>query len=303
MVLAAGHKEPAPITSECDIEAAIEAPRKTDTISTPFLKVPSTWPSSKDYLRIMLFVTAYLITILVLLSAFWVPRGGDSWSVRLIFVATVIIEAFSRFAMASWWFKAASLKLALAFAESEFISLSLVGVSCLFVEPLLNVSSIPGSLILATFTETLKVICFLVPFGLRQVTCESHVLFISATSGLLNILYHDMFTGFPRELYPLWQSVVMSILQATLFVLWPMMGAAIFCQVKRGRIGLKFSPLVILAPVLFHFGYLVAVGGWSMNDWQWSAITLGYAIGSGVALRLVMDNQSSANFVKGTTTV
>ncbi len=256
-------------------------------------------PTKKEFSRMILFVSVHLVLVLALCCVFWVPRGGDNWSSRFIFSGCSVVEALLRVAFASWWLKAASLKLALVFTEIDVVTLIVVGLSSLFL-PALSQSQIlnpvpPGPFgaavstifLSATVRETCKFVGYIIPFVFRQTRCASHLLFAGATSGALNMLYGDIFSGLEPENSTLWQLIVVSLLYTMMFTLWTSMGAAILCQIKQKRLRVLWSPLVLIVPIFFHAGYLMAVFDRTFS-WQWALITISYWVVSGVSLKFIL---------------
>jgi hypothetical protein len=275
----------------------------------PFL--PDILPTKREYNRMILFVSAHLVVVLVLCGTLWVPRGGDGWVDRLVFASCSVIEALLRVVAASWWLYAASSKFALVFLEIDFVTLALVGLSSLFMPSLLGSclqyqhASPPstggtslsdaalGIFLSSSVGESLKLIGYMIPFALRQIRCSSHLLFAGTTAGALNLLYGDMFSGFKPESTSMWILIIVSLLNTLMFTLWTSMGTALLCQIVRNRLAIYWCPLVLLVPVIFHSCYLIAVFG-EVLGWRWAVITIAYWIVSGVALKLSLAGTMSA---------
>lgn len=263
-----------------------------------FPALPQHMPNGKDFKKMVLFVSVHLLTILVICVSFWVPRGGEGWGSRLAFVACAVVEAFLRVILASWWFRAASPRLALVFVEIDFLTLAMVGLASLGGRYLISMQHItyaPSSLsrdagyilVGAVIRESINLVSYCIPLGFKQVRCASHLLFSGATAGALNMLYSYIFSGFNPENSELWKTLLMGLTQMLMFTLWTSMGAAIVCHIKQQRLRIWWAPLALIVPVTFHAGYYFAIYGRSC-DWLWALISVGYWLLSAIVVKLML---------------
>jgi hypothetical protein len=244
--------------------------------------------TKRDYVQMMLFVFCHVLVVIVPIVVFWVPKRQSNWVSRLLFAIIVGIGTLIQVGVSSWWFKSASLTLGLIFTGTDFVMLSLVALFVSVIQPYIDMSSIPGILIYATITETIKLLGYGIPLSFKLISCGSHLLFTAGTVGALNFLYSTLFSGFKREDIPLWESVVSVILHIFLYSLWPLIGASILLGIKRGNLRVSyFAPLVLVIPIIFHAGYLLAVQNQSYN-WLWAIITVAFWVATGIALKILL---------------
>ena len=271
-----------------------------DQNATTFPSRPENAPVRKDYVRMALFVLVHLFVVLLVCSLAWVARGGDKWGDRLVFVSSSVAQALLRVTLAAWWLKAASPRLALVFAEIDAATLALVGGTCL-VMPYIAGGALQFELgqatgfsqqvgkifAVATLREACKLLSYLLPLWFGQVKCASHLLFTGAIAGSLSSLYADMFTAQPSTSTSVWHFVAIGFLYTMMYSLWTSMGAALICHIKQKRLGIRWIPTVLIVPVIFHAGYLMAVYGQTFG-WQWALISTGYWLVSAVVLRAML---------------
>jgi len=64
-----------------------------DPNAATFPSVPPTPPTKKDYIRMISFVSLYLVLVFVVCVLIWVIQDSAVWKQRLLFCTTSILEA------------------------------------------------------------------------------------------------------------------------------------------------------------------------------------------------------------------
>jgi len=85
------------------------------------------------------------------------------------------------------------------------------------------------------------------------------------------MLYTDILSGCGDGYN--WEKFLLSLLYTLMFTLWISMGCAILCQIKQVLLSINCAPLVLMVPIVFHSGYLLAVSGLTVG-WLWSLIVV-----------------------------
>lgn len=282
-----------------------------DPNAATFPSVPPTPPTKQDYIRMISFVSLYLVVVFVACVLIWVIEDSGKWKQRLLFCTTSIFEALLRVILGAWWLKAAGPRLALIFVEIDVLTLSIVGFFTLVFKSLTGAmqynlvdSSLTGEVVKtifvgATIKESGKFLCYLVPLLLGQINSASHLLFTAAIAGALGILYADMLTSDTEYDAP---KFVMGLLYTMMYTLWTSMGCTVLCQIKQKRWSFWLSPLILIVPIIFHSCYLMAIAGHPFG-WGWAGISAGYWIMSALVLRVMLGSVLPMNtlFAKETT--
>lgn len=252
------------------------------------------FPTSKDFFRMMAFVTAYLLFVFVLCLSFWVVRSpGDSLA-KFVIVSTSITEAIVRVVIVSWLLKIASARMALVFVEIDLITVSTMALlNFALPRPVIgslqfqiafspmDMDGIFKMILGASIKELLKVICYLIPLVLGQTRSAFELLFTSAVAGSLSMLYSDILVDF--DVSGAWQKVVMGVLYTFLFPLWTSLGCSILCHIKRNSLKLIWAPMVLVVPVSFHSLYLLSTAPFPFG-WAWAGIVVGFWVVSALIL-------------------
>lgn len=267
-----------------------------DPNAATFPSIPPTPPTKQDYIRMISFVSLYLVVVFIVCVLIWVIQDSVMWKQRLLFCTTSIFEALLRVILGAWWLKAAGPRLALIFVEVDVLTLSVVGFVTLVFKSMTGAmqynlvdSSLTGEVIKtifvgATIKESGKFFCYLVPMLLGQINSASHLLFTAAIAGALGILYADMFTSDTTYDAP---KFVMGLLYTMMYTLWTSMGCTVLCHIKQKRWSIWLSPLILIIPIIFHSCYLMAIAGHAFG-WGWAGISAGYWIFSAIVLRIML---------------
>jgi hypothetical protein len=271
----------------------------SDPNATTFPSAPNVSPTKREYVRMYSFISLYLLVVLGLLAGVWVIQEPHLWQNRLILTVVCISSAVFRVLLGSWLLKAAGARLALIFVEVDILALSVVGFFVLVAPTSFTIKALQTDLAYsslstelfgiivtgATIKEVGKFLCYIVPFLLGQIECVSHLLFTGIIAGAMGMLYTDILTN--TDISITWSRFTVSVLYTMLYTLWTSMGCTIVCLMAQRRISKWFSPLVLVVPILFHAGYLLAISGQDF-DWKWALITVSYWIVSAVVLKLML---------------
>jgi hypothetical protein len=246
----------------------------------------------------LLFVSIYLSFVFCASLGLWVFKDRSQLGARFVFTCVTVVEALLRVIIGAWWLKAASPRLALVFVEVDILTITVLGLLFSvfpgsFVGSLqfqLTDTSLSDEVVLRIFAgaslkEASKFVCYILPTALGQVRCASHLMFTGLIAGALSMLYIDIFGG-SGDGYN-WEKFLLSLLYTLMYTLWTSMGCAILCRIKQGLFSIYRAPLVLIVPIVFHSGYLMAVSGQTVG-WLWALIVVLYWIISALVLKSLL---------------
>ena len=272
-----------------------------------FQPFPVAPPSKSDIRKMTLFVSLYLACISLFCIILWVPREGSEWLPRLGFVLVTIAMSFGRVVISSRMLSTANPRLALAFAESDIISIGIISVVWA------SWPTPPSGYLLTVYSRSIlnifisSAVCagtvflsYLVPLALGHLRCASDLLFLGVVAGSLNALYGELLMGSDEQVGDFLTLISRLAWYSILTPLWTCLGTGLVCLIKQKRLSFWFAPLVYLVPLLFEFCYMVALR--SFNTWLWLLVAIGFLVISGFTARTMLKSvfdYSLPPFVQG----